>query len=322
LITDVPIVEGDFHKGSNASVKHFYRKYSGGENFKRFFYKILKKMKKKLLYIVEAPNVLPQTFSVTLPANVKSGQQINVQVPDGRSVLITIPNGFRHPGGKQLRIHLGDMQDFDANLFRIDLDHIKHLKDVGEETFLNKSGTWPGAHEVAGRWWYSPESPALTKEITKGMKQKYRFICIQLGLVWRGKETGHANIVLYDTKNKVVELFEPHGYSPQQADWKKTVVSILKKYNKKMFPKYKFMKPKAYLPKGIQPKIDNFSGACLSICMMYLHSKLLNPDVPSTILAQRIKENGKLFLNRYMKYIENTIKNKNTKHKSKSIKTV
>ena len=89
-----------------------------------------------------------------------------------------------------------------------------------------------------------------------------------------------------------------------------------------MFPKYKFMEPKAYLPKGIQGKIDNFRGACVSICMMFLHYKLLNPDVPSTILAQRIKENGKLFLNRYMKYIENTIKNKNTKHKSKSIKTV
>ena len=55
--------------------------------------------------------------------------------------------------------------------------------------------------------------------------------------------------------------------------------------------------------KGIQPKIDNFRGACLSICMMFLHSKLLNPDVPSTILAQRIKENGKMFLNRYMKYM-------------------
>jgi hypothetical protein len=55
--------------------------------------------------------------------------------------------------------------------------------------------------------------------------------------------------------------------------------------------------------------------------MMFLHYKLLNPDIPSSILAKRIKEKGRNFLNRYMKYIENTIKNKKTKHKSKSIKT-
>ena len=43
---------------------------------------------------------------------------------------------------------------------------------------------------------------------------------------------------------------------------------------------------------------------------MYLHYKLLNPNIPSKVIVNRIKHNGKTFLNRYMKYIENTIKNK------------
>ena len=58
-----------------------------------------------------------------------------------------------------------------------------------------------------------------------------------------------------------------------------------------------------------------------TICMMYVHYKLLNPTIPSKVIVNRIKHNGKTFLNRYMKYIENTIKNKQIKHKSKSIKT-
>ena len=53
LITDVPIAEREEHKGSNASMKHFYRTYCTSANFKRFFYKILKKMGKKLLYIAK-----------------------------------------------------------------------------------------------------------------------------------------------------------------------------------------------------------------------------------------------------------------------------
>jgi hypothetical protein len=285
LITDVPIDE-DYHLGSQASIKHLYKKYKNGENLLRFFTKILKNLPKKIVYFAKAP------------------------------------------------IIKGWGSHFDNNHFIIDLDWnnivitedlpkelIKFLENNKGKKYTGSQGTWPMAHAAM----YHTISSGLTKEINKGIKLKYRFICVRISLKRAKPKLSHSNIVVYDTKNKIVELFEPHGHSPyltKTRDHYKEVASILKKYNKHMFPKYKFMEPKAYLPKGIQGKIDNFRGACVSICMMFLHYKLLNPDVPSTILAQRIKENGKLFLNRYMKYIENTIKNKNTKHKSKSIKTV
>lgn len=202
--------------------------------------------------------------------------------------------------------------NFDMNRIKIDLELIKKYK--GKRN-LSKLGT-----EIAVELLPLMNSfSGITKEIKKGMKQNYRFICIHLGL--RFKSGGHANVVLYDTKNKVVELFEPHGGHDKtnpNAHYK-DVTRILKKYIEYMFPKYKFIEPKAYMPSVLQGAIDIYRGACLSICMMYLHYKLLNPNIPSNILVNRIKHNGRIFLNQYMKYIENTIKNK--RNKSKSIKT-
>jgi len=202
--------------------------------------------------------------------------------------------------------------NFDMNRIQIDLELIKKYKDKRN---LSKLGTETAVELLPLMNSFS----GITKEIKKGMKQNYRFICIHLGL--RLKEGGHANVVLYDTKNKVVELFEPHGGHDKtnpNAHYK-DVTHILKKYIEYMFPKYKFIEPKAYMPSVLQGAIDIYRGACLSICMMYLHYKLLNPNIPSKVIVNRIKHNGKAFLNRYMKYIENTIKNK--RNKSKSIKT-
>lgn len=203
--------------------------------------------------------------------------------------------------------------NFDINYVMLDLEQIKYYKD--KENISNLGS------ETAVEILPAMNFFGITKEIKKGMKQNYRYICMHIGL--RLKQGGHANIVLYDTKNKVVELFEPHGGRDKtkiNAHYK-DVNHILKKYIEYMFPKYKFIEPKAYMPKVLQGAIDNYSGSCLSICMMYLHYKLLNPNIPSNIIVNRIRKNGMIFLNKYMKYIENTIKNKQTKYKSKSIKT-
>ena len=51
----------------------------------------------------------------------------------------------------------------------------------------------------------------LTKQIKNAMKEKYRYICLYFSVIFTNNRGGHVNIVLYDTKNKVIELFEPHG---------------------------------------------------------------------------------------------------------------
>ena len=49
----------------------------------------------------------------------------------------------------------------------------------------------------------------LTKQIKKAMKEKYRYICLYFSVIFTNNRGGHANIVLYDTKNKVIELGAP-----------------------------------------------------------------------------------------------------------------
>lgn len=208
-------------------------------------------------------------------------------------------------------------KDFDIDRLQIDMSDINSIKQ--RKSKLNTKEVFDPFVIGLGDQFYG-----LTKQIKKAMKENYRYICLYLTVLLTNNRGGHANIILYDTKNKVIELFEPHGGLDKLSvinQHYKDISYIIKKHSEYMFPKYKFISPSGYIPFILQQNIDNFTGSCLSICMMYLHYKLLNPNIPSKVIVNRIKHNGKNFLNRYMKYIENTIKNKQTKHKSKSIKT-
>ncbi len=208
-------------------------------------------------------------------------------------------------------------KDFDINRLHIAMSDINSIKQ--RKSKLNTNQVFDPFVIGLGDQYYG-----LTKQIKKAMKENYRYICLYLTILLPNNRGGHANIILYDTKNKVIELFEPHGGLDKLSiinQHYKDISYIFKKHSEYMFPKYKFISPSAYIPFILQKNIDNFTGSCLSICMMYLHYKLLNPNIPSKVIVNRIKHNGKAFLNRYMKYIENTIKNKQTKHKSKAIKT-
>ena len=209
-------------------------------------------------------------------------------------------------------------KDFDIDVLEIEMTDVNMIKQGKSK--LNTKGVFDPIAIGLGDQFHG-----LTKQIKNAMKEKYRYICLYFSVIFTNNRGGHSNIVLYDTKNKVIELFEPHGglqsLPGNSRGHYKDISYIFKKHSEYMFPKYKFIPPSAYIPYLLQQNIDNFTGSCLSICMMYVHYKLLNPTTPSKIIVNRIKHNGKTFLNRYMKYIENTIKNKQTKHKSKSIKT-
>ena len=81
----------------------------------------------------------------------------------------------------------------------------------------------------------------------------------------------------------------------------------------RLFEDYKYISPKEFLPKGeLQAKLRG--PYCITWCMMYLHYKLLNKDIPTKTIIKRMTQIDTTFLMRYMKYIENTIKNKNKKY--------
>ena len=66
---------------------------------------------------------------------------------------------------------------------------------------------------------------------------------------------------------------------------------LLKKYFHKFFPDYKYISPQDYLPSyGFQAKIDAYSGLCVTWSTMYLHYRVLNPDLTSKKLQLILKK--------------------------------
>ncbi len=150
----------------------------------------------------------------------------------------------------------------------------------------------------------------IEKEIKLCIKKGCRFICLDIDLDL--EEGGHANMILIDTKNKKVELFEPHGgKNRSRTGWYKDISNIFKSYFQKYFPDFKYVPPHEILPKdGPQSRI--YGEFCMSWTSLYLHYKLLNKDIPSKTIIKRILQLNRSFLLRYIQYIEDVIKGKVT----------
>lgn len=146
---------------------------------------------------------------------------------------------------------------------------------------------------------------------------KHRLVPISLEIIVPGVGT-HANIILIDTKKKTVELFEPHG----NRDNKSSLESISRAYykvskNVKRFfsfylPEYKYIAPSDYEPgEGLQFRLDAFSGLCVTWSILYLHYRVLNPDIPQKQLIDYMDTKvTKSVLLRYTRYVEEILKTK------------
>ena len=152
-------------------------------------------------------------------------------------------------------------------------------------------------------------------EIKKCMD--HRLIPISLEIIVPQVGT-HANIVLIDTKKKTVELFEPHGARDNQSELESISRAYFKisknvhKFVRINFPEYKFIPPSRYEPEeGLQARLDAFSGLCVTWSLLYLHYRVLNPDVPPKKLIQYLEKKIKRKeLLRYTRYVEDVLKGK------------
>jgi hypothetical protein len=152
-------------------------------------------------------------------------------------------------------------------------------------------------------------------EIKKCMS--HRLIPISLEIIVPQVGT-HANIVLIDTKKKTVELFEPHGARDNQSELESISRAYFKitknvhKFVKINLPEYKFIPPSKYEPEeGLQARLDAFSGLCVTWSLLYLHYRVLNPDIPPKLLIQYLEKKIKRKeLLRYTRYVEDVLKGK------------
>lgn len=166
-----------------------------------------------------------------------------------------------------------------------------------------------------------PVDPEVSIDLFNKMikKCRKRIIAVSVQLIVENKPGTHANMLILDTKKKTVELFEPHGKRSEQTTMDSLEGAynisdkLLKKYFHKFFPEYKYISPQDFLPSyGFQAKIDAYSGLCVTWSTMYLHYRVLNPDLTSKEITKHIKKKvNKEFLLKYAKYVEETIKNKN-----------
>lgn len=124
----------------------------------------------------------------------------------------------------------------------------------------------------------------------------------------------HANMIIFDSKSKTIEHFEPHGYH-EDSQWSISSayiksISGVKRFAQKYFPNYRVISPKNYEPKnGLQSTIDAFSGMCVTWSILYLNYRILNPSISSKILVRHINKKIKRNqLLRFTRYIELVIK--------------
>ena len=166
---------------------------------------------------------------------------------------------------------------------------------------------------------------------------KSRYIPIILDIRKKNNYSiSHANIILLDTELKQIELFEPLGYRDYkkskkdklfETEYLTTNVSTnteesvniykkmkkVKKYFKQFLPDYKFIDISNILKKStFQSIYDKYNGYCITWSILYIHYRIINPNVSIKNLVSYL--NSKINLNlllRYSKYIEDTLKGKN-----------
>jgi hypothetical protein len=151
----------------------------------------------------------------------------------------------------------------------------------------------------------------------------YRFIPIvlQIQMLDDEEEDGidyHANSILIDTKRMTIELFEPHGYrvtlstlgGVSAAYNKKT--RIIQRYFKNIFPKYQFIDAVDMIKKTAyqaEKDPDEHTGYCVMWTLLFIHYRLLNPDIDINLLMKYIdKKITTRFLLRYSSLVEDTLK--------------
>jgi len=165
-----------------------------------------------------------------------------------------------------------------------------------------------------------PVDPFVSKgnfmeELNKCMD--HRLIPISLEIVVPNVGT-HANVIIIDTKKKTVELFEPHGARSNESELESISRAYFKvsknvhKFVRMNLPDFTYIPPSKYEPEdGLQVRLDAFSGLCVTWSILYLHYRILNPDLnPKKLMEYLDKTFTVKKILKYTRYVEEVLKGK------------
>ena len=132
-------------------------------------------------------------------------------------------------------------------------------------------------------------------------------------------EGKHANIAIINNINNTIEYYEPHGYRKNKNSEIADIKGIYNKKNKllknlfqKLLPEHSFidvvsMNKKTSFQTLLDP--DENTGFCVTWCILFVHYRLLNPNILISRLIKHIdKTINTTKLLKYAKYVEDTLK--------------
>ena len=107
--------------------------------------------------------------------------------------------------------------------------------------------------------------------------RKKRFTICNLGIYDTLKNDGHANSLIFDNKNMIIERFDPDaGNTTDPYD------GVIERLFKVNIPMYTYVGTKLAAPRlNIQQIADAFGGLCVTFSLMYTLYRLSNPNLSS-----------------------------------------
>ena len=180
-------------------------------------------------------------------------------------------------------------------------------------------------------------TPPNLSELIKNCENdnKYMVVCdLTLLLTENYRETSHANVLIFDTKRKTIERFDPHGgneyskvklaydtdgnYKDNRKDFKfgdkklksealfnqVVIDKVLSNKFKTILSNYTYYGTNDTTPYlGPQLKADDFGGLCVTWSCMYMLLRLLNPDLsPAEITIKMIDGTPEQLKNRILRF--------------------
>jgi hypothetical protein len=116
----------------------------------------------------------------------------------------------------------------------------------------------------------------------------------------------HANNFVIDKNLKIIDFFEPHGYSEEHYFFLEKFRKIFSKYNYKVIsPTLGCIRPPQSF--GVETVLDEFfkiGGFCMYWNGFYLVYRMLYPDIPSAEISRRITKGTEIEkLTRFFKFL-------------------
>ena len=118
--------------------------------------------------------------------------------------------------------------------------------------------------------------------ISKCETRGKRFVIFNTGLYWRNRRGGHANAVIFDTKTKTIERYDPEGMKGSIPNLRETLL--------REFPGWKYVGPGKEMPRGTQQFADSFTGMCVTFSLYFFLLRLSNPDETAVAVYKYILE--------------------------------